>query len=155
MDSTTDAMVIERRLDVPVELVWQMWTDPDHFRAWYGPEGASIPVARMDVRVGGSRLVCMDVQTPAGPRQMCFAGEYLEVVENRRLVYTESPANAQGELLPAPDVGHQLTTQVQVDLEAVDGGTRMVLTHLGIPADSPGAIGWAMALDKLADRLGV
>lgn len=155
MDSTTDAMVIERRLDVPVELVWQMWTDPDHFTAWYGPEGASIPVARMDVRVGGSRLVCMDIQTPAGPRQMCFAGEYLEVVENRRLVYTESPANAQGELLPAPDVGHQLTTQVQVDLEAVDGGTRMVLTHLGIPADSPGAIGWAMALDKLADRLGV
>lgn len=155
MDSTTDAMVIERRLDAPVELVWQMWTDPDHFAAWYGPEGASIPVARMDVRVGGSRLVCMDVQTSAGPRQMCFVGEYLEVVENRRLVYTESPANAQGELLPAPDVGHQLTTQVQVDLEAVDGGTRMVLTHLGIPADSPGAIGWAMALDKLADRLGV
>jgi len=26
----------------------------------------------------------------------------------------------------------------------------MVLTHVGIPEDSPGAIGWAMALDKLA-----
>jgi len=26
----------------------------------------------------------------------------------------------------------------------------MVLTHAGIPSDSPGAIGWTMALDKLA-----
>ena len=29
----------------------------------------------------------------------------------------------------------------------------MVLTHAGVPADSPGAAGWAMALDKLATRL--
>ena len=44
-----------------------MWTDPDHLRAWYGPEGASIPVAKMDVRVGGVRLVRMEVQAPNGP----------------------------------------------------------------------------------------
>jgi hypothetical protein len=29
----------------------------------------------------------------------------------------------------------------------------MVLTHTGIPSDSPGAAGWAMALDKLAHRV--
>ena len=37
-----------------------------------------------------------------------------------------------------------------MDLEEVDGRTRMVMTHRGIPSDSPGATGWAMALDKLA-----
>jgi uncharacterized protein YndB with AHSA1/START domain len=153
MDTAPDAVVIERLLEVPAELVWQMWTDPDHFKAWYGPKGASIPVARMDVRVGGSRLVCMAVQTPAGPRQMWFVGEYLEVIENRRLVYTESPSDEHGNILPADDASHSLTTQVRVDLEDVDGGTRMVLTHVGLPADSPGAIGWAMALDTLAERL--
>ena len=42
---------------------------------------------------------------------------------------------------------------VTVELRAVDGGTAVVLTHAGIPADSPGATGWAMALDALADRL--
>ena len=64
---STDAVVIEHRFDAPVDLIWQMWTDPDHFRAWYGPEGASIPVAKMDVRVGGVRLVRMEVQAPNGP----------------------------------------------------------------------------------------
>jgi uncharacterized protein YndB with AHSA1/START domain len=38
-----DAVVIERTFDAPVGLIWQMWTDPDHFAAWYGPDGATIP----------------------------------------------------------------------------------------------------------------
>jgi uncharacterized protein YndB with AHSA1/START domain len=153
MDTTPAAVVIERRFEAPVELVWQMWTDPDHFKAWYGPQGASIPVARMDLRVGGSRLVCMQVHTPAGARRMWFVGEYLEIVENSRLVYTESPADEHGHVVRPGDSSHPVTTEIRVDLEDVDGGTKMMLTHVGIPADSPGAIGWAMALDKLAQRL--
>ena len=43
-----------------------------------------------------------------------------------------------------------MTTEVRVDLEDLGGRTKMVLTHVGIPADSPGATGWTMALDKLA-----
>ncbi|NJO35786.1 MAG: SRPBCC domain-containing protein [Rhodospirillales bacterium] len=78
-----DAVVIERTLDAPIALVWQMWTDPVHFAAWYGPTGATIPTARLDVRVGGSRLVCMEMHTPGGVRQMWFTGEYREVVEPR------------------------------------------------------------------------
>ncbi len=49
--------------------------------------------------------------------------------------------------------GHPTTTEVRVELERLDGGTRMVLTHTGVPADSPGAAGWSMALDKLAVHL--
>ena len=49
----TDAVVIERTFHAPIELVWQMWTDPEHFAGWYGPKGFSVPVANMDVRVGG------------------------------------------------------------------------------------------------------
>ena len=45
--------------------------------------------------------------------------------------------------------GHPTTTEVIVELDDADGRTRMVVTHAGIPADSPGAAGWAMALDKL------
>ena len=71
-----DSVVIRRRFDAPVDLIWQMWTDPEHFKAWYGPDGAAIPVAKMDVRVGGTRLVCMEMQTPNGPMQMWFTGEY-------------------------------------------------------------------------------
>jgi uncharacterized protein YndB with AHSA1/START domain len=82
-------MVIERTFDAPVDLIWQLWTNPDHFKAWYGPEAATIAVAKMDVRVGGSRLVCMTFPSPDGVMAMWFTGEYREVVENQRLVYTE------------------------------------------------------------------
>jgi uncharacterized protein YndB with AHSA1/START domain len=156
-----DAVVIDRTFDAPIEVVWQLWTDPQHFAAWYGPNGATILVAAMEVRVGGARRVGMDVQTPNGPMRMWFTGEYQEVVQPRRLVYTESLSeslsDADGTLvspsaLGMPD-GHPVVTEVIVEFEDLDGRTRMVLTHLGIPADSPGATGWAMALEKLAARI--
>jgi uncharacterized protein YndB with AHSA1/START domain len=149
-----DAVVIERTFEAPVDLIWRMWTDPKHFKAWYGPDGANISVAKMDVRVGGSRLVCMEMANPDGVMQMWFTGEYGEVVENERLVYTESMSDENGNVLSPADMGmppgHPMTTEVIVELEEDGGRTRMVMTHAGIPADSPGAAGWTMALDKLA-----
>jgi len=152
-----DAVVIERTLDAPVELIWQMWSDPEHFAAWYGPDGATIPVARMDVRVGGTRLVSMQVQTPRGAMTMWFTGEYLEVVPGKRLVYTESMSDENGNVLSPEELGmpagYPTTTEVRLELEDVGGRTKMVMTHAGVPSDSPGATGWTMALDKLAAHL--
>jgi uncharacterized protein YndB with AHSA1/START domain len=147
------AVVIERTVDAPVELVWSMWTDPEHFRAWYGPPGATIPEASMDVRVGGARTVCMQVQTPNGAMTMWFTGEYRDVVANERLVYTESMSDEHGNVKSAEEMGmpagHPTTTEVRVELEAAGDRTRMVMTHAGIPADSPGAAGWNAAFEKL------
>jgi len=153
-NASHDAVVIERSFDAPVELIWQMWTDPEHFKAWYGPDGATIPVARMDLRVGGTRLVCIEMKSPDGPMQMWFTGEYLEVVENERLVYTDSMSDENGNVSSHSDIGmpegHPTTTEVRVELENVGGRTKMVMTHAGIPGDSPGAAGWTMAFHKLA-----
>jgi uncharacterized protein YndB with AHSA1/START domain len=155
--TTENAVVIERVLDAPVERVWAMWTEPEHFAAWYGPAGAAIPVAEMDVRVGGARRVCMEVQAPNGAMQMWFAGEYREVVAGTRLVYTEFMADEHGDALPPEATGmppdHPTVTEVTVELEDLGGRTRMVMTHAGIPADSPGAAGWEMAFAKLVDHL--
>ena len=51
-----------------------------------------------------------------------------------------------------PD-GYPATTEVTVQLQDLGGRTKMVMTHAGIPADSPGAMGWNMALDKLEAHL--
>jgi uncharacterized protein YndB with AHSA1/START domain len=156
-DRSQDAVVLERTFDAPVELVWQMWTDPEHFKAWYGPDGAAVPVAKMDVRVGGTRLVCMEVQSPRGLMQMWFTGEYREVIENERLVYTESMSDENGNVASPAEMGmpegHPTTTEVRVELYDIGGRTKMVMTHAGIPGDSPGAAGWVMALDKLAAHI--
>ena len=149
----TDSVVIERHFDAPVELVWKMWTESEHFAAWYGPTGATIPVAKMNVRVGGSRHICMAMETPNGPMQMWFVGEFIEIVAHERLVYTEAMSDADGNVISPAQMGmpegHPETTQVIVELEPVDGKTKMTMTHIGVPADSPGASGWGMAFDKL------
>ena len=157
-DASEDAVVIERSFDAPADLIWKMWTEPEHFKQWYGPAGATIPVAQMDVRVGGSRLVGMAMETSGGPMQMWFTGEYREVVENERLVYTESMSDENGNVVSPAEMGmpegHPETTEVRVELEDLGGRTKMVMTHVGIPSDSPGATGWTMAFDKLAAYVG-
>src|SRR3546814_20625283 len=89
--------------------------------------------------------------------QMWFTGEYREVVDNQRLVYTEAMSDEHGTVLSPADIGmpdsHPTTTEIHVEFAAVNGGTTMVMTHLGIPAGSPGAAGWAMAFANLVAYL--
>jgi uncharacterized protein YndB with AHSA1/START domain len=157
-NASLDAVLIERTLDAPADVVWQMWTDSEHFKAWYGPDGANIVVAKMDVRVGGTRLVCMEMETPKGTMRMWFTGEYREVVENKRLVYTESMSDENGNVLSPSDLGmphgHPTTTEIIVELDSIGSRTKMMMTHAGVPGDSPGAAGWAMAFDKLSRYIG-
>jgi uncharacterized protein YndB with AHSA1/START domain len=148
-----DSVVLERVFDAPIDLVWRMWTDPMSFKAWYGPAGATVPVAELDVRPGGRRRVCMAI----GPSQMWFTGQHLEVAEPTRLVYTETIADEHGNPISADSLGlppkTPETTEVTVVLDEVDGGTRVTLTHAGVPAESAAARGWNGAFDKLAAEL--
>ena len=154
-DSTVskDAIVIERIFNAPVDLIWQLWTQPAHFQNWYGPQGVTVPVVEMDVRVGGKRLVCMEMQRPDGTMKMWFTGEYREVTPNQRLVYTDSMADENGNVMSPSTMGmpegHPMTTEVTVVLEELDGRTKMTMTHAGIPADSGGAGGWEQAFAKM------
>lgn len=145
------SVVIERTFDAAIELIWQLWTEAEHFQSWYGPQGFSIPVAEMDVQVGGKRLFCM--ASPDGSMKMWFTGEYLEVSPTERLVYTESMSDENGNVMPPPSADHPGTTEVTVQLEALDGQTKMTMTHAGIPADSPGASGWEQAFAKMGEHI--
>lgn len=144
--------VIEKVLDTSVDTAWKLWTDADEFAKWYGPQGFTIPVANMDVQVGGRRLICME--SPDGSMKMWFTGEYREVVPNQRLVYTDVMSDEDGNPKTAAEMGmpegHDMTTEVVVEFEDLGDKTKMVMTHVGVPADSPGAGGWTQAIDKLA-----
>lgn len=156
MTDTKDVQ-IERTFDAPIDLIWAMWTEAEHFASWYGPVGAKIPRADMDVKVGGRRHIAMEMDTPRGPMQMFFVGEYREIVAKTRLVYTECLADADGNAMTAEQMGMpsgaQMDTTIVVELEDLGDRTKMTLTHIGVPADSPGGQGWAMAIDKLETRV--
>ncbi len=156
MTETKDVQ-IERTFDAPIDLIWAMWTESEHFANWYGPMGAKIPKAEMDLRVGGRRHIAMEMETPGGPMQMFFVGEYREINPKTRLVYTESMADADGNKLTAESMGMPADTPMETSIvvELTDFGdrTKMVMTHHGVPADSPGGQGWTMAIDKLEARV--
>ena len=148
---TQNAVVIERTFDAPVHTIWQMWTQPEHFKKWYGPRGFTVPVAEMDVRVGGKHLFCM--ASPDGSMKMWSTGAYLEVVPDQRLVYTDSPCDENGQVvspsaLGMPD-GYPTTTKVSIVLEDLGERTKMMMTHEGVPAGA--ANGWKQAFDKMED----
>jgi uncharacterized protein YndB with AHSA1/START domain len=147
--NTSDAIVIERTFNAPIDVVWRMWTDAEEFAGWYGPPNATIPVADFDLRVGGRRRVCMEMPTPNGSMRMWFGGEHRTIEPPTLLIYSEQVTDEHG--IPAPG---GLLTEVRVELTRADSATRMVMTHLGVPSDSPGAMGWNMAFEKLDKRLG-
>ena len=156
MTDTKDVQ-IERTFEAPIDLIWAMWTEPEHFANWYGPVGAKIPKADMDIRVGGRRQIAMEMDTPRGSMRMFFVGEYLEVNPKTRLVYTEAMADAEGNPMTAEQMGMpagaHMETSVVVELVDLGDQTKMTLTHVGVPADSPGGQGWMMAIDKLQIRI--
>lgn len=158
MSDATNWVKIERVFDAPIQEVWSMWAEAENFKRWYGPMGMSIPVAEMDVKVGGTRKICMEMVTPDRTMQMWFIGVYKEVSAPTRLVYTESMCDADGVLIPPsamgmPD-GHPDVTDVIVDLREENGKTHMSMVHVGVPAGTAGEGGWMQAIDKLADLLG-
>lgn len=155
MNDTKDAVEIERTFDAPQDLIWQMWTDPEHFKQWYGPQGFTVPVANMELRIGGKRLVCM--ASPDGSMKMWTTGEYTEISPIERLVYTESPSDENGNAVSPAAMGmpegYPATTEVTVLLEDLGGRTKMILTHAGVPASSGAGGGWNQAFDKLTDLI--
>lgn len=150
-------LVINRIFNAPRELVWKAWTDPEYFKLWWGPKDFTCPFCEMDLRVGGKYLNCM--RSPDG-RDYWTTGVYREIVPFERMVYTDSFADAEGNVVPATHYGMSpdfpLETLVTVTFEEDMGRTKMTLRHIGMPAgetsEQAGA-GWNESFDKLAESV--
>jgi len=46
-------VIITRILNAPREVVWEAWTNPKHIVNWWGPDGFTTTIEKMDFRVGG------------------------------------------------------------------------------------------------------
>lgn len=80
-------LVLERDIDVPVELVWKAWTTPEHLRQWFAPKPWNITACEIDLRPGGALTFSM--RSPDGgefPNTLCL----LEVTPCERLIMTDA-----------------------------------------------------------------
>lgn len=80
-------LVLEREIDVPVELVWKAWTTPDSIKHWFCPKPWSVTACEIDLRPGGVFSTVM--RSPEG-EEFPNIGCYLEIVPNERLVFTDT-----------------------------------------------------------------
>jgi uncharacterized protein YndB with AHSA1/START domain len=135
---------ITRVFDAPRERVWREWTEPEPFADWFGGPQCEVPLdsVEMDVRPGGRFRLTMLI----GSREVDWKGEYLEVVEPERLVFTISDQ-------PGDD-RYELVTVVLTDLG--DGRTEMLMEqrgHLGPEQYEAAKTGWGGFFDRVAERL--
>jgi uncharacterized protein YndB with AHSA1/START domain len=138
--------MITRVFDAPRELVWKEWTEAERFADWFGGRESEVPrpSVSMDVRPGGRwRAVML-----AGPerRQINWKGEFVEVVEPKRLVFTVSDQ-------PGEDV-YELITVVLTDLG--DSRTEMFFEQRGTQPPAVyerAARGWSSFFDVIDARL--
>jgi uncharacterized protein YndB with AHSA1/START domain len=142
---------IERIYDAPRALVFRMWTDPAHMRAWSCPRGMTIPEASGGTAdTGGSFRVVM--QRADGGRHI-MRGTYLEVRPIELISFThqweEDGWEDNGGLSPR--------TVVTVRFEDADAGRTRLMFHQGFfrnEAIRDGhEAGWTESLDKLAEHL--
>ena len=134
-------LLMQRVFDAPRELVWQAWTEAEHFARWYGPEGFTVPTCEFDFRVGGAYTLVM--RSPDG-FEMRNHGVFQEIEPLERFVATM-----------AADVHDETTISVTLE-DLGDGRTRLTFRHdgWGDPQMAEGAGGgWGQAFDKLAREL--
>jgi uncharacterized protein YndB with AHSA1/START domain len=126
--------------------VWKEWTEPERFADWFGGTESEVPLSTvsMDVRPGGAWRLTM--LADGGRREIHWKGEFREVVEPERLVFTVSDQ-------PGDDV-YELVTVVLTDLG--DGRTEMRFEQRGqLSAEQYERTeqGWGMFFDRIAERL--
>jgi uncharacterized protein YndB with AHSA1/START domain len=155
--STGRDIVVTRVFDAPRALVWKAWTEPEHLKRWWGPRDFTSPVCRIDLRVGGTYLSSM--RSPGG-QTLYNTGVYREIVPLERLVYSDSFADEQGNVVPASHYGMDpdfpLELPVTVTFEDQDGKTKMTLRHAGLSVSKLNEMtvaGWNGSFDKLAASL--
>lgn len=121
-------VLISRILDAPRKLVFKAWTDPEQLVKWYAPKGCSIKFTRLEARQGGTFLSC--IRIPDGKDCWC-TGEYMEVSEPERLVFTMAVADEAGNRMDATDAGMDpdwpAETKVTVTFEDLEGKTKLTL----------------------------
>ena len=138
---TTHTFRLHRVLRAPAERIYRAFIDPAAMCKWLPPNGFTGTVHHMDAKVGGSFKMSFTNFTTQKP--MSFGGEYLEMIPNGKLVYTDR--------FDDPNVPGMMT--VTVTFKEVFCGTELQVIQEGVPGVVPAEacyLGWQESLILLA-----
>ena len=132
---------LHRVFAAPPEKLFRAFVEPDAVASWLPPFGFVCTVHSLEARTGGSHRMSFRNFTTGDSHS--FGGDYVEVVPNEKLVYTDSfdDPNLPGEM------------QVTITFKPVSVGTEMTVVQAGVPDLIPAEacyLGWQESLYKLA-----
>ena len=138
---STGTVTLHRVLKAKPEKVYRAFLNAAAMAKWLPPYGFTCTVHHMDAKVGGTFKMSFENFSTGASHS--FGGEYLELVPDQLLRYTDKfdDPNLPGEM------------QVTVSLKAVIGGTELTAVQSGIPAVIPVEmcyLGWQESLAQLA-----
>ncbi len=116
---------VTRTFNAPVEMVWQVWVDPELVKRWWGPKHFTSPVARMDFREGGKSVVSMLAPAEMGGMEHYSVWEYVKIAPFTLIEFIQNICN--------------------------DKGQKIVPSSVGLPADFPLDVKTTVSFTKLAD----
>ena len=150
-------ITLERIYKAAIEDVWDMWTTKAGIESWWGPDGFSVAVRKLDLRAGGELHYAMTATAPPQIEFMKKAGmpltteckmTYSEVSPPTRLAYSHV-----ADFIPGVE---PYTVAHVVELSSTTGGVRVVLTFDAMHDEGwtkRATAGWEMELGKLAKAL--
>jgi uncharacterized protein YndB with AHSA1/START domain len=136
-------IVATRVFDAPRELVFKMWTKPEHVAQWWGPRGFTVTIHEMDVRPNGVWRFVMH-----GPDGVDYQNKivYLEIVEPERIVYDRVSGPRFQSTATFEDLGGKTRLTVRMVFESAAFRDQV--------ASEFGAVeGLNQTLDRLGERL--
>ena len=137
----TNTVRLHRVLRAPPERVYRAFLNADAMAKWIPPNGFTCTVHHMDAREGGTFRMSFTNFTTG--QSHSFGGEYLELVPNELIRYTDQ----------FDDPNLPRVMQVAVSLKAVSCGTELNVVQEGIPDVIPVEmcyLGWQESLVLLA-----
>jgi uncharacterized protein YndB with AHSA1/START domain len=169
--SGKDVFVINRAFDAPIDVMYEMWTNPKHVAQWLPPVGFTMKYLAADIRPGGKSSYSMTAEN--GGLTMYGRAEYLKLEKPHTLVYTQQFTDEKGNISRHPMLttwpetmlttvrlteeepaaaGKQARTRVTVTWEAYGKATPQEMAEFVKHRPSM-TQGWTGAFDKLEDYL--
>lgn len=138
-------LVITRSFDAPARLLFEAWSKPEHLKKWFGPVGYPVTMCEMDFRKGGQWRAAMT--GPTGTQQTPFGGEYLEIVPNRRIVFSNGFELPGAEKMIMTVTFDEMEGRTLLTIHTLFASLAQKATHVGAGM----AEGIASGLDQLTD----
>jgi uncharacterized protein YndB with AHSA1/START domain len=125
---------VTRIFNAPVEMVWQVWVDPELVKRWWGPKHFISPVANIDFREGGKSIVSMKAPKEMGGQEFYSVWNYVKIIPFQTIEFIQNLCDKDGNITDPVKLGMPSDFPLNIRTivtfkEVADSKTEMTVTE--------------------------